>query len=131
MMGRAVLILNGRYEREKARRWLDKAPLGTRIEFKASKRTTPQNDRMWAMLTILADSLSWYGQKLTPDDWKLVMLDGLNRELRAVPSIDGRGFVNLGRSSSSLTKDEMTALMDLIEVFAAQHGVDLQQGDAA
>jgi hypothetical protein len=45
--------------------------------------------------------------------------------MRMVPNIDGNGFVNLGRSSSALSKDEMTALMDLIEAFAAQRGVDL------
>jgi len=130
-MGRAVLILNGKSERDKARAWIDKAPPGTRVEFKASKRSIPQNDRMWAMLTRLSESLAWHGQRLSPEDWKLVMLDGLSREVRAVPAIDGRGFVNLGRSSSSLTKDEMTALMDLIEVFAAQQGVDMSKEQAA
>jgi hypothetical protein len=130
-MGRAVLILNGKVDREKAARWIAKAPVGTRVEFKASKRSIPQNDRMWAMLTVLSENLLWHGQRLSPDDWKLVMLDGLSREVRAVPAIDGRGFVNLGRSSSSLTKDEMTQLMDLMEAFAAQHGVNLSEEQAA
>jgi hypothetical protein len=130
-MGRAVLILNGKVDREKAARWIAKAPVGTRVEFKASKRSIPQNDRMWAMLTVLSENLLWHGQRLTPDDWKLVMLDGLSQEVRAVPAIDGRGFVNLGRSSSSLTKDEMTQLMDLMEAFAAQHGVNLSEEQTA
>jgi len=42
-----------------------------------------------------------------------------------VPAIDGRGFVNLGTSTSALTVSEMVALQDLIEAFAAQHGVTL------
>jgi hypothetical protein len=45
VMGRAVLILNGKVDREKAARWVAKAPVGTRVEFKASKRSIPQNDR--------------------------------------------------------------------------------------
>lgn len=130
-MGRATLILSGPIDRRKAHQWIDKAPPGTRVEFRASKRTIPQNDRMWAMLTALSEQLVWHGQKLTPDDWKLVMMDGLNREVRIVPSIDGRGFVNLGASTSKLTKDEMVELQDLIEAFAAQHGVDLGQKEAA
>lgn len=124
-MGRAVLILDSYGAREKARHWVDKAPMGTRVEFRSSKRTIPQNDRMWAMLTILSEQLVWHGQRLSPDDWKLVMMDGLNREVRIVPSIDGRGFVNLGTSSSKMTKDEMVQLQDLIEAFAAQHGVKM------
>lgn len=122
-MSRALLILNSPLDRRKATEWIAKAPVGTRVEFKARKRTIPQNDRMWAMLTDIAMQLSWHGMKLTPEDFKLVMLDGLKRELRVVPNMDGTGFVNLGRSSSDLSKAEMTELIELIAAFGAQHGV--------
>jgi hypothetical protein len=59
------------------------------------------------------------------DDWKLVFMDALNREMRVVPNIDGTGFVQLGRKTSKLTVPEMNELMALIEAFAAQHGIDL------
>jgi len=124
-MGRATLILSGPTDRRKAHHWIDLAPPGTRVEFRSSKRTIPQNDRMWAMLTALSEQLVWHGQRLLPEDWKMVMMDGLNREVRIVPAIDGRGFVNLGSSSSKLTKDEMVELQDLIEAFADQHGVSI------
>ena len=102
-MARALLTLWTLTDRTKAARWIMAAPVGTRVEFKASRRTIPQNDRMWAMLTDVADQLVWHGIKLRPDDWKLMFLDGLKRELRMVPNIDGNGFVQLGRSSSDLT----------------------------
>lgn len=105
-----------------------KAPLGFRIEAKRNKRSTPQNDRMWAMLTDVARQKQWHGVWLEPEDWKLIFLAGLNQELRIVPNLDGTGFVQLGRSSSKLTVEEMTALMDLIEAFAAQHGITLNEG---
>jgi hypothetical protein len=124
-MGRALVILNSPSARAKAALWIDKAPQGTRVEFRASKRSLPQNDRLWAMLTILSEQLQWHGQRLSPEDWKLVMMAALNREMRIVPAIDGRGFVNLGTSTSALTVSEMVALQDLIEAFAAQHGVTL------
>ena len=57
------------------------------------------------------------------DDWKLLFLDALKRELRMVPNLDGTGFINLGRSSSDLSKGEMSDLMTLIEEFGARHGV--------
>jgi hypothetical protein len=75
------------------------------------------------MLTDVAEQLPWHGMKLKSDDWKLVFLDALKREVRLVPNIDGTGFVNLGRSSSDLTKEEMGDLMTLIEEFGARHGV--------
>jgi hypothetical protein len=69
---------------------------------------------MWSMLTDIARELPWHGIKLKPDDWKLVFLDALKRETRMVPNLDGNGFVNLGRSSSDLSKSEMSDLIELI-----------------
>lgn len=125
-MGRALITIRGSADRARVATWAAQAPTGTRVEFKATKRTIPQNDRMWAMLTDLARQLPWHGIKLTPDDWKLVFLDALKRENRMVPNLEGDGFVNLGRSSSDLSKDEMSDLIELIFKFGAEHGVTFQ-----
>jgi hypothetical protein len=122
-MSRAQLTLCSLAERERAIRWISQSPTGTRVIFKESKRSTAQNDRMWAMLTDIAMQLPWHGIKLTPDDWKLIFLDALNREMRLVPNIEGNGFVNLGRSSSNLSKAEFTQLIELMMAFGVQHGV--------
>ena len=125
-MSRALITIRGSADRLRIARMAEAVPFGTRVEFKASKRTLPQNDRMWAMLTDLSRQLEWYGKKLRPDDWKLVFMDALKRELRCVPNIEGNGFVNLGRSSSDLSKNEMSELIELIAAFGAQHGVVFQ-----
>jgi hypothetical protein len=125
-MTRALLILGRGDDRQKAIRWCGMMKDGVRIEFKDAKRTIPQNDRMWAMLTDVATQLKWHGVKLSPDDWKLIFLDSLKREVRAAPNIDGTGFVNLGRSSSDLSVEEMRDLIELIFAFGANHGVVFQ-----
>lgn len=122
-MTRALVTINGPTDRERVARWAAQAPMGTRVEFKQTKRSVPQNDRLWAMLTDIAAQLVWHGKRMTPDDWKLVFMDALKRELRIVPNIDGAGFVNLGRSSSDLSKEEMSGLFEIIHGFGAQHGV--------
>ena len=122
-MSRAVLVLANDMVRHRAIEWIKRAPNDTRVEFKERKRSLPQNARMWAMLTDIARQVPWHGQKLSADDWKLLFLDALNSEIRFVPNIDGRGFVNLGRSSSDLSLREMNELMALIEAFGANHGV--------
>ncbi len=130
-MTRALIAIVSEADRQRAARWATQAPAGTRIEYKAPKRSLPQNDRMWAMLTDVATQLPWHGIKLTADDWKLIFLDALKRELRMVPNIDGTGFVNLGRSSSDLSKAEMADMIELISAFGANHGVvfhDPEQG---
>lgn len=122
-MSRALLVLANDVIRIKAIEWIKRAPVDTRIEFKAPKRTLPQNARFWAMLTDVAQQVEWHGQRLSADDWKLLFLDALNTEIRFVPNLEGKGFVNLGRSSSDLSKEEMGDLMTLIEAFGANHGV--------
>lgn len=122
-MGRAALTLNSKAERMRAVDWINRAPTGTRVLFQASKRTTDQNAKLWVLLTEIADQVEWHGMKLQPADWKLIFLHGLNTELRIVPSIDGKGFVNLGTSSSKLSKQEMSMLIELILMFGAERGV--------
>lgn len=122
-MSRYVITLHSAADRARAMKVVTAAPSGTRVEVKAAKRSMPQNDRMWAMLTEIAMQVPWHGVTLRPDDWKLIFLDALKRERRMVPNIDGTGFVDLGRSSSDLTKSEMSDLIELIHAFGAQHGV--------
>lgn len=122
-MGRALLVLHNDERRAQAIDWVRKAPKETRVTFQGPKRTLDQNSKLWAMLTDVATQLTWHGQRLTPDDWKLVFLASLKQEMRIVPNIDGNGFVQLGRSSSDLSKEEMGDLFEIIDAFGARHGV--------
>jgi hypothetical protein len=122
-MSRAFLILANDTVRARAINWITKAPPGTRLTFQKPRRSVDQNNKFWAMATDIATQVEWHGLKLTPDDWKLILLDALKRELRVVPTIDGRGFVNLGRSSSDLSKEEMSDLIELMYAFGTERGV--------
>jgi hypothetical protein len=128
-MSRALLVLHNDAMRAKAIDWIRRAPKETRVEFKGPKRTIPQNDRMWAMLTELSTQLLWHGQRLSTEDWKQVILASLKQEMRIVPNSHGDGFVQLGRSSSDLSKEEMGDLMTIIEAFAARYGVKMREPD--
>lgn len=122
-MSRAFLILYNDAMKARAIDWISRAPRETRVTFQGPKRTLDQNAKLWAMLTDIATQVQWHGLKLTPDDWKLIFLDALKRELRLVPNIDGNGFVNLSRSSSDLSKSEMADLIELMLAFGTNHGV--------
>lgn len=127
-MSRALIVLDSKMRREQAAKWIWNAPPGTRVEFKEAKRTTDQNAIMWASLTEIARQVPWHGVRLSADDWKLIFIASLNQEMRLVPNLDGNGFVNLGRSSSNLSKSEMSDLLELIFKFAAERGVELHDG---
>ena len=129
-MTTALITVYGKADRERAARLAAQVPAGTRIAFKAAKRSLPQNDRLWAMLTDVARQVEWYGQKLTPDDWKIIFTASL-RKANVVPGIDAGTLVPIGMSTSSMSKAEFSALMELIEAFAAERGVDLHHEGVA
>lgn len=81
------------------------------------------------MLTEISQQKTHHGVRLRPDDWKLLFLDALKRELKMVPNLDGDGFVALNRSSSDLTKDEMSNLIELMYAFGAQQDPPVKFSD--
>jgi hypothetical protein len=128
-MSRYFFTIRTAEDLDNALRAVRSAPNGSRVEIKAAKRSTDQNSRMWAMLTDVAMQLEWHGKRRRPNDWKLLFLDALKREVRAVPNLDGTGFVNLGQSSSDLSKEEMGDLMEFIAAFGTNHNVKFQDGN--
>ena len=129
-MSRVVIVLSSAKTRKQAAEWCNIARDGTRLEFKEPKRSVPQNDRMWAMLTDVAQMIDYHGVQLGVNDWKLLFLDALMRErkmeLRLIPNLDGTGLIPLnGRSSSDLSREEMSDLIELINAYAATKGVIL------
>jgi hypothetical protein len=128
-MGRALLVLNAPEVRATAKSWIDKAPFGTRVEFKASKRSLPQNDRMWAMLTDVAQQAEHMGRKYAAHQWKVIFLAAIGREVQFIPSLDGKTFIPWGQSSSDLSVGEMTELMEFIASWGAQNGVTFHDGE--
>lgn len=125
-MTRAAIRLNSKQSRQDAARACWMAPVGSTMEIKTDTRNTDQNRLMWALLTDVARQVVWppeSGMKLTPDDWKLIFMDALNQEMRLVPNASMNGYVNLGRSTSRLSKSEFSDLLELIRAFGAKHEV--------
>jgi len=122
-MSRATVILNSAEARRRVAKWAMSAPSGTRVEFKEVKRSLPQNDKLWAMLTDVSKQAEHVGRRYTPDEWKVLFMHALGQEVNFLPALDGRTFVPFGYRSSDLSKSEMTALIDLISTWGAEHGV--------
>lgn len=91
------------------------------LSVKQAKRSNEQNKRLWAMLNEISQQVDWYGQKLTPEEWKDVFSAAMKRT-KVVPGLDG-GFVVCGQSTSRMTKAEMSEMQTLMEAFGAERGV--------
>lgn len=85
------------------------------------RRTVDQNRLMWACLSDLSRQVVWHGQKLAAEEWKCVMTAALKRQ-KVVPGIDG-GFVVIGQSTSKMTKQEMSEVIELVYAFGADKDV--------
>lgn len=129
-MTRALISVANEADRTRAARWASQAPAGTRIEFKAPKRSLPQNDRLWAMLTDVATQKEHAGRKYAPDQWKVLFMHACGREVQFIPSLDNATFIPWGQSSSDLSKAEMTELIEFIFAWGAEHGVTFQEPHA-
>lgn len=130
-MTRALVTLNSHAARERFCNWIMRAPLGWVAEIREPRRTGPQNDLLWGVLSDIAAQKRWHGVKLEPADWKLIFMAALNKEMRIVPNLDGTGFVNLGQSSSKLTKSEFSDLLEIVLAWAAREGVVLHDQEEA
>lgn len=99
--------------------------LGGRLVWKPLRctRTLQANAAMWALLADISRQVEWYGEKLTPEDWKHVFSSCLRKQ-RSVPGIEG-GFVVLGARTSRMSKEEMSDLLELMHAFAAERDVKL------
>lgn len=98
----------------------------TVVEVKPT-RTLEQNAKLWAMLHDVSEHVDWPVDgrmvKMTPEDWKYVFTAGLKKSQRVAQGIEG-GFVMLGSSTSRMTVSELGELIELIEAFGAERGVD-------
>ncbi len=79
---------------------------------------------MWVLLTHIAVRKEHHGRRYSPADWKIIFLNALGRETRFIPSLDGAGFIPIGQSSSDLSKEEMSSMIELLYSWGAQNGVD-------
>ena len=119
----ATLVLRNDTIKAKAHEWVNIAPPDTVVTFKKPRRSTPQNDRMWAMLTIVATECEWQGMKYPPEDWKDYFFHSLKRG-RFMPDENG-GYVPVGMSTSKLNKQDHSDLTMIIEEFCARNEIDL------
>jgi hypothetical protein len=115
------VILSSEFYRSRARRLIDKAPAGYIMTLSEPKRTMPQNDKMWAMLTDVSVACP-LGRRHTPDDWKAIFMNACGWECQFVEGLDGRPFPK-GFRSSHLTKSQMGDLISFIQAFGDEHGV--------
>lgn len=122
-MSRLFFTLANADVRRRAKDAIDAAPEKARVQVTGPARSLDQNAKLWPMLNDVSEQVTYFGEKYTDEDWKIIFLAGLGQALRMAPSISGGGMVPLGRSSSKLSKSEFSDLIELIYAFGSEKGV--------
>ena len=126
---RRVVTIRGVTDRAKLHRWIDAAPVGFRVEFKEPSRSLAQNDRMWAILAIIANNGTINGKKYDAEQWKCIFMKQMGKEVQFLPTLDGEQFFPTGFRSSDLSVGEMSDLQTLMESWAAEQGIELGKAE--
>jgi NinB protein len=104
---------------------LKAAPVGSVFELVDDPRTLAQNRLMRRLLNEVSAQLPLGPDKLMvePEDWKCVFMKTMGYQCRWVPALDGDGVVAVGYSSSRLTKEKFSDLIETIYSQGLQRGV--------
>ena len=101
------------------------APDGWIARITEPTRTLESNALLWVLLGEVSKQVEWYGSKLTAEEWKDVFSASLKKQ-KVVPALDG-GFVVCGQRTSKMTKSEFSDLIELIQAFGAERGVNFDE----
>ena len=127
-MAKLTVILSSMFNRQRAKSLIDRSPPGAIVTFEEARRTLPQNDKMHAMLTDLALAKP-DGRSMPVHKWKALAMDMAGCKPEWERSLDGESMVCVGYKSSRLNKSQMSDVIEAINQYAADHGVELK--DAA
>lgn len=86
------------------------------------RRTLDQNSKLWPMVRDVSRQVVWHGNRLNEEEWK-DLFTGVLKGQKAVPNIDGTGFVVVGGGSSTLSVREFCDLIELIFAFGSEREV--------
>ena len=101
------------------------APDGMEVIIQQRKRTLPQNDKLHAVLRDISEQVVWYGEKLSVDEWKIILSASWKKQ-SVKRGIDG-GFVVMGVSTSGMNKAELSELVELAYAFGSEQGVKFSE----
>jgi hypothetical protein len=135
-----VVYLRTERQREHAIELVKAAPLDEKLPFelviRESTKKRVQEEKYHAQIGDIARQYEFMGQKWCADDMKRFLVDLFERNMsilgtplkragRMMPSLDGKGVVQLGIQTRAFTAREASDFIEFLNFFAAQNGIVL------
>jgi NinB protein len=121
-MNKQTFIINGSRSRECMLVAASAVPDGYVVTISPPKRSLPQNNRMWAMLTDVRKQVNWHDLVLVEEEWKHIFSASLFGQ-RTVPNLESNGFVVMGKSTKEFTVPVMNDMMELMSAFGSERDI--------
>lgn len=121
-MSRRTIKLASREARQRAHALIDAAPEGYAVAIGEETRSQEQNRLMWPLIADMQAQIPGM-ETFSADDTKLRFLNALGQELRFLPELEGAGLFPVGQRSSTLSKSQFSALVELMFAHGSKHGV--------
>ncbi len=124
------LALDGQTARQLAASYCMKCDLGTIVEWTKSNRTLEQNSALHGLLAqIVRQRPERNGLRMTVPLYKAAFMHALGEEVKFMPSLDGTTVFPLGLSTSRLTKERFSDLIEFILAWCAKEGLTVEHFD--
>lgn len=118
---RTIRIVGDR-QRDYAVQQVREAPQGYVVTIAEETRTQEQNRLMWPLIADMRAQIADM-QMHSAEDIKLRFLNALGQEMRFLPELEGGGMFPVGQRSSTLTKKQFSALIEIMFHHGAKNGV--------
>jgi hypothetical protein len=116
------IFLIGSTQKQYACQLINEAPADFVAIIRQKTRSDVQNAKLHAMLTDLQRADTPISHH-SIEDLKLIFLQALRAESRVLPTLDGKGMFPIGQRTSTLTKAQFAALIEIIYAYCAPYEV--------
>jgi hypothetical protein len=110
-----------KYRRKEAIKAVMEAPDDWLVTLEQERRSAMQNRYLWAALHDISKQKKWCGMTMEAEDWKHLFTAALAGQ-RFTQGLHG-GVVVLGTSTSKMSKEQMSELLESIVAWGVENGV--------
>lgn len=111
------------------------APDGWWVRLTPPKRSLDQNAALHGYCAQIAKARpEWAGMPMQMEDWKALLIEAHAQATgqggaRLVPSLEGKGLIQLREASSTMSRERASSLLSYISAWAAEQGITLKGPD--
>lgn len=111
------------------------APDNYVVTISPPRRNLDQNAKFHSLVSDISKACpKWNGLTFDADDWKALLIvshaiatGGDAAQLRLVPDLEGKGFIQLRESSARMSKERASSLIEYVTAWATSHGIPLRE----